>query len=62
MPNPAIRSGIARYQFRPVVIAADQDLTITDGVGLNLLKARRIKQCWSTDRHLRLTGATLVLD
>jgi len=41
---------------------SDQDLTLADGVGLHLMKERRIKQCWSTDFHLRLTGVPLVID
>ena len=35
---------------------SDQDLTLTDAVGLHLMKARRIRICWSTDFHLGLTG------
>ena len=31
---------------------ADQDLTLADAVGLHLMKAHRIKSCWSTDFHL----------
>lgn len=41
---------------------ADQDLTLTDGLGLHLLQTQRIARCWSTDFHLGLTGATLVVD
>ena len=41
---------------------SDQDLTMADAVGLHLMKTRRIKTCWSTDRHLRLTGVPLVID
>jgi predicted nucleic acid-binding protein len=41
---------------------ADQDLTIADAVALHLMAARRIKSCWSTDRHLGLTGVPLVID
>lgn len=41
---------------------ADQDLTITDGLGIHLTRAERIPICWSTDFHLRLGGATLVID
>jgi predicted nucleic acid-binding protein len=39
---------------------ADQDLTLADAVGLHLMRARKIKQCWSTDFHLGLTGVSLV--
>ena len=41
---------------------ADQDLTLTDAVGLHIMTARRIRSAWSTDFHLRLTGVPLVLD
>jgi predicted nucleic acid-binding protein len=40
---------------------ADQDLTLVDAVGLHLLKEHHCKSCWSTDRHLGLTGVTLVI-
>jgi predicted nucleic acid-binding protein len=39
---------------------ADQELTLADAHGLAVMKSRRIASCWSTDRHLGLTGATLV--
>jgi len=41
---------------------SDQDLTIVDGVGLHLMTAQRIRSCWSTDRHLGLTGVPLIVD
>ena len=40
---------------------SDQKLTLADAHGLSILTTRRIKTCWSTDRHLGLTGATLVM-
>jgi predicted nucleic acid-binding protein len=40
---------------------SDQDLSLTDAVGLHVMKAHRITQCWSTDRHLGLTGVSLVV-
>lgn len=40
----------------------DQDLTLTDAVGLHLMKARRLRVCWSTDFHLGLTGVSLAID
>jgi predicted nucleic acid-binding protein len=39
---------------------ADQELTLADAHGLVVMKTERIATCWSTDRHLGLTGATLV--
>ena len=40
---------------------SDQDLTITDAVGLHLMHHSRIRSCWSTDFHLSLTGVPLVI-
>jgi predicted nucleic acid-binding protein len=39
----------------------DQELTLVDGVGLALMKSKRIKVCWSTDRHMRLLGSELAI-
>ena len=39
----------------------DQELTITDASGLYLMKSLKITNCWSTDRHLGLMGARLVI-
>lgn len=39
---------------------SDQALTMADAVGLHLMAARRLKVCWSTDRHMALTGVPLV--
>ena len=40
---------------------ADQSLTLADAVGLQLMTVRRTKSCWSTDRHMGLTGVPLVI-
>jgi len=40
---------------------ADQKLTLADSHGLVIMHERRIANCWSTDRHLGLGGAILVL-
>jgi predicted nucleic acid-binding protein len=40
---------------------ADQALTLADAHGLLIMSERRTKSCWSTDRHLGLTGVTLVV-
>ena len=37
----------------------DQKLTLADAHGLAVMTRRRDTVCWSTDRHLTLTGATL---
>jgi predicted nucleic acid-binding protein len=34
----------------------DQNLTLADAHGLVIMKERRVSACWSTDRHLSLTG------
>ena len=39
---------------------SDQALTLADAHGLVLMSERRITSCWSTDRHLGLTGVPLV--
>ena len=39
----------------------DQSLTLADAHGLVIIIERRISTCWSTDRHLGLTGAKLVI-
>jgi predicted nucleic acid-binding protein len=40
---------------------SDQDLTLVDALGLHVMAARRIHSCWSTDRHLSLTGVPLLI-
>ena len=40
---------------------SDQDLTLTDAVGLHFMKELRLKACWSTDFHLGLTGVPLAI-
>ena len=39
----------------------DQSLTLADAHGLVIMHQRRISACWSTDRHLGLTGASLIV-
>jgi predicted nucleic acid-binding protein len=40
---------------------ADRPLTLADLHGLMLMRERSILSCWSTDRHLSLMGASLVV-
>jgi predicted nucleic acid-binding protein len=40
---------------------SDQNLTMTDAAGLDLMQARKIKSCWSTDFHMSLTGVPLAI-
>lgn len=47
---------------RWLVKLSDQNLTLADAHGLAIMTARRIRSCWSTDRHLGLGGAALVID
>ena len=39
----------------------DQDLTLVDSLGLHVMSERTIRTCWSTDFHLGLAGAALVI-
>jgi predicted nucleic acid-binding protein len=39
----------------------DQDLTLADAHGLVIMADRKHATCWSTDRHLGLTGVALAL-
>lgn len=40
---------------------ADQKLTLADAHGLALMRDNPIRICWSTDRHLALTGVPLII-
>ena len=40
----------------------DQDLTLADAVGLHHMAAHKLRVCWSTDFHLGLTGAQLIIN
>jgi|SRR5579862_9912309 len=40
---------------------ADQPLTLADAHGLAIMNQRHIRICWSTDRHLGLTGVKLAV-
>jgi predicted nucleic acid-binding protein len=46
-----VRRALARF--------GDQNLTLADAHGLVIMKDRRNAICWSTDRHLGLTGVAL---
>jgi predicted nucleic acid-binding protein len=39
----------------------DQNLTLADAHGLAIMKDRRSAVCWSTDRHMGLTGVSLAI-
>jgi predicted nucleic acid-binding protein len=40
---------------------ADQRLTLADAHGLVIMAERKSETCWSTDRHLGLSGVPLVI-
>ena len=40
---------------------SDQALTLADAVGLHVMATNRVRSCWSTDRHMGLTGIPLVI-
>ena len=40
---------------------ADQDLTLVDALGLQVMSVRQTAVCWSTDFHLGLTGVPLAI-
>lgn len=41
---------------------SDQDLTLADAAGMHVMSVRHVASCWSTDRHLGLTGVPLAID
>jgi len=40
----------------------DQSLTLADAHGLSIIKERKIRNCWSVDRHFKLSGCRLVIE
>ena len=40
---------------------SDQNLTLADAMGLHIMDTRGVRECWSTDFHLGLTGVPLVI-
>ena len=55
------RGGLSRAA-RLVKKFGDQSLTLADAHGLSLMNERGISTCWSTDRHLGVAGAKLVIE
>lgn len=47
----SVRSMLSRF--------GDQNLTLADAHGLEIMGRRRCGTCWATDRHLGLTGVKL---
>ena len=56
--GPAEQVGATRLLRR----FSDQDLTLTDAVGLHVMHEHRVETCWSTDFQLGLTGVKLVIN
>ncbi len=53
-----------RHQARAITLLrefSDQRLTLTDAVGLHVMAERTSSCCWSTDRHLGITGIPLAI-
>jgi predicted nucleic acid-binding protein len=47
---------------RPILSRfGDQNLTLADTHGLVIMRERKTAICWSTDRHLALLGAELII-
>jgi predicted nucleic acid-binding protein len=47
---------------RPILSRfSDQNLTLADAHGLVIMRERKTAMCWSTDRHLALMGAALII-
>ena len=63
MPLQIVSLGPDQLLAATVVLRkySDQDLTLTDAVGLHLMALRRIRSCWSTDYHLGLTKVPLAI-
>ena len=40
---------------------SDQNLTMTDAIGLHVMSEKKVDCCWSTDFHLGLTGTPLII-
>jgi predicted nucleic acid-binding protein len=63
LPNLGIRAFDGQDLIKASLVIrkfSDQSLTLADAHGLVIMSVRRIKTCWSTDRHLGLAGASLV--
>jgi predicted nucleic acid-binding protein len=63
MPLKILSVGAAEQREASTILRkySDQDLTLTDAVGLHLMTFRKIRVCWSTDFHLALTKIPLVI-
>ena len=63
MPLQILPVGLAEQRAAIGLIRkySDQDLSLTDAMGLHVMASRRIRTCWSTDFHLGLTKVPLVI-
>ena len=57
----AVGSSEQRAAIELIRKFSDQDLTLTDAVGLHVMALRGIRACWSTDFHLGLTKVPLAI-
>jgi predicted nucleic acid-binding protein len=62
-PLTVVAFGVEDLRNASALLAkfGDQAVTLADLHGLLVMRERRIRNCWSTDRHLGLTGAVLVM-
>jgi predicted nucleic acid-binding protein len=62
-PLRVLRVGAAEQAAAVALLRkySDQPLTLTDGMGLHLMAERAATSCWSTDRHLGITGVPLAI-
>jgi predicted nucleic acid-binding protein len=60
-PLTAVSFGAGELHRSEAVVKRfhDQDLTLADAHGLVIMNERHNVTCWSTDRHLALTGVAL---
>ena len=63
-PLRIVSVGPAEYEGGVAVLRrfSDQDLSVVDAVGLHMMRTLKVRTCWSTDFHMRLTGVPLVVD
>ena len=64
MPPEIASVGAAEQTGAAVLLRrySDQNLTMTDAVGLHVMEQRRVASCWSTDFRLALGGVRLVIN
>jgi predicted nucleic acid-binding protein len=63
MPLKVLSVGLEEHSGATALLRrfSDQELTLTDAVGLHVMAVRRTRVCWSTDFHLGLTKVPLAI-